>query len=349
MRIGLTFNCRPRATSLLPRQDYYAEWDDRGTVNAVAAALSRSHQVFAIEANETVVEKLKRVRPDIVFNIAEGINSQNRESQVPVICEMLRIPYTGSDGFTLAACLNKARAKEIMSYHRIPTPRFQVLRHPEEPLNGLEPPVIVKPLWEGSSMGIMNDSIAFRRGDVRPKARRIFSEYRQPALVESYLSGREFTAALLGNGGGVRVLPLVEIDFGMLPEGAHPIYSYQAKWVWDRPESPLAMFTCPADIDRRLRRTIEELCVRAFQLLGCRDWCRIDVRLDGRMRPHVIELNPLPGILPDADQNSCFPKAARAAGMSYEELIREVLRAACARYGMANEQERGRGDVPSAA
>jgi D-alanine-D-alanine ligase len=338
MRIALTCNVKKESGNSRPdpfgRADYYAEWDNPSTIEAVEAALSESGTVVIAEADEDIVENLRKAKPDIVFNIAEGIDSPSRESQVPVICELLGLPYTGSDPFTLAACLNKARAKEIMSFHRIPTPAFQVIVEAGQPLNGLKFPVIVKPLWEGSSMGIRNDSLVFDKGGVASRVERIVSEYRQPAILESFLSGREFTAAILGNGKDLRVLPLVEIDFRTLPEDASRIYSYEAKWVWDTPASPLKIFTCPAEIDRELETEITDLCKGAYVALGCRDWCRIDVRLDESMKPHVLEVNPLPGILPNPDENSCFPKAARAAGVSYGELIREVMRIACARYGM---------------
>ncbi|MEJ2744252.1 MAG: ATP-grasp domain-containing protein [bacterium] len=334
MRIALTCNLKPRSSPTPSRADYYAEWDDLGTVEAVAAALSESGSVAIVEADEEIIENLKKAQPDIVFNIAEGIDSPSRESQVPVVCELLGLPYTGSDPFTLAACLNKARAKEIMSFHRVPTPAFQVVARPGQPLNGLKFPVIVKPLWEGSSMGIRDDSLIFERRDISSRVERIVAQYRQPAILESFLSGREFTVAILGNGEDLRVLPLVEIDFRTLPEGASHIYSYEAKWVWDTPTAPLKIFTCPADVDGKLESEITDLCKRAYVALGCRDWCRIDVRLDDSMKPHVLEVNPLPGILPDPEENSCFPKAARATGMSHGELIREVMRIACARYGM---------------
>jgi len=334
MRIALTYNLKPMAFRPPMREDYYAEWDDRETVEAVAEALGRSNTVVEMAADENIVEKLKSSRPDIVFNLAEGINSPSRESQVPVICEMLSIPYTGSDGFTLAACLNKARAKEIMCFHRIPTPAFETVNSLDQEINGLKFPVIVKPLWEGSSMGVRNDSLVSDRGELRSRLQRILAEYHQPALVETYLSGREFTAALLGNGKNLRVLPIVEINFQNLPPGANRIYSYEAKWVWDRPEKPLKIFSCPATLEGSIQKEIEDVCARAYHALGCRDWCRIDVRMDDMMKPCVLELNPLPGVLPDPDDNSCFPKAARAAGMSYGDLIREVFHIACARYGI---------------
>ena len=117
----------------------------------------------------------------------------------------------------------------------------------------------------------------------------------------------------------------MEISFAALPEGVNPIYSYEAKWIWDQSDNPLEIFECPARIEDSLRRQIEAVCLKAYRHLGCRDWSRIDVRLDGRGEPHILEINPLPGILPRPEDNSCFPKAARAAGMSYNQLINSVL------------------------
>ena len=135
------------------------------------------------------------------------------------------------------------------------------------------------------------------------------------------LPGREFTVAILGNGEEARCLPIVGMRFDSLPEGAPPIYGYEAKWVWDTPERPLDIFECPADIPETLAEQIRTAALGAYNALDCRDWCRVDLRCDAAGRPMVVELNPLPGILPDPRDNSCFPKAAAAAGMSYDELI----------------------------
>jgi D-alanine-D-alanine ligase len=162
----------------------------------------------------------------------------------------------------------------------------------------------------------------------------VLSKYQQPALVEKYLPGREFTVALLGNGAGVQVLPIVEIQFDQLPANINPIYSFEAKWIWDTVEKPLEIFACPAKASPRLKKRIEAVCKAAFWALRCQDWCRIDIRLDEAGEPNVLELNPLPGILPNPDANSCFPKAARTAGLSYDELIIQVLEIACQRTGL---------------
>lgn len=321
--------------SLYRQNDTYAEWDTPQTIEAVRTALAEIHNVTLIEANEQVFHQLSATRPDIVFNIAEGLHGVSREAQIPAILELLQIPYTGSDPLTLAMCLDKARTKEILTYYGIKTPHFSIISTISELAGGsVEFPSIVKPLHEGSSKGIYNSSVVRNWDDMFREVRSVIETYQQPALVEEYLEGREFTVALLGNGENVHVLPIVEIKFDTLPHGVNPIYSYEAKWIWDQAQSPLDIFDCPAKIPVALHHEIESMCRKAFTILRCRDWCRIDVRLDAAGMPHILELNPLPGILPKPEDNSCFPKAARAAGMTYNQLIQTVLHLAAQRHGI---------------
>jgi D-alanine-D-alanine ligase len=235
----------------------------------------------------------------------------------------------------LNICLDKSRAKEILAYHGLPTARFRVVPEKNFSFNSLHYPMLVKPLYEGSSIGIRNDSMVTNRQELRAKIEWVLDRFRQPALVEEFLAGREFTVAILGNGDEACVLPIVEIRFDSLPEGMNPIYSYEAKWIWDQSSNPLRIFECPAGICEETRIEIERICLQAYRILRCRDWCRIDVRLDAAGRPHILELNPLPGILPRPEDNSCFPKAARAAGMAYNQLIKRVLDIGCRRYGIS--------------
>ena len=288
-----------------------------------------------IEANEEAFEKFRSLRPDFVFNIAEGLHGPSREAQIPAMLEMLQIPYLGSDPLTLGICLDKARAKEILAHNRIRTAPFTVVRSMEDfEEMRVRFPSMVKPLHEGSSKGIYNSSVVRTPKELEREVRTVLSTYGEPALVEEFLAGREFTVALLGNGEDVRVLPIVEIQFDALPAGMNPIYSYEAKWIWDSSEKPLEIFECPATLEPALQDEIASLCVNAYRVLGCRDWSRIDVRLDAAGRAHIIEINPLPGILPKPEDNSCFPKAARAAGMSYNQLINAVLDIALQRCGL---------------
>jgi D-alanine-D-alanine ligase len=345
LRIGLAFNRKPAdgpgprgATAAPPRRgwpaDLYAEWDDEETIAALEAALADAGEVVRLEATEDFPFRLREAGPDIVFNVAEGLWGPSREAQVPALCEFWGIPYTGSDPLTLALCLDKGRAKEILAYQGVPTAEFAVV--PEgEALDGIpRGPVVVKPIHEGSSKGITQSSLCRTRAEVGRAVRGIWRRYGQAALVERWLPGREFTCAVLGNGPGTRLLPLVEVDFAALPREAAPLYSYEAKWVWDTPERPLAIFRCPAPVSGGLGRLIERAVLAAYRGLRCRDWARVDVRCDDRGIPHVLEVNPLPGVLPDPAMNSCFPKAARAAGLDYGAMIRAVLRAGAARYGV---------------
>jgi D-alanine-D-alanine ligase len=338
MRVGLTFNIKKGDTeeaqeppSSIP-SDAQAEWDAPETIAAVQSALTERHEVILVDASEDAYTVLQKTRPDIVFNIAEGASGPCREGYIPSILEYLKIPYTASDPLTLNICLDKSRTKEILAYHGLPTSRFRVVSDGNFSFNSLHYPLMVKPLYEGSSIGIRNDSLVRTRQEMKERVLWLHNNYNEPALVEEFLPGREFTVAIIGNGNEARVLPIVEILFDSLPQGVNPIYSYEAKWIWDQSSNPLKIFECPAKLSDELRVDIENACLQAFTVLRCRDWCRIDVRLDANGRPHIMELNPLPGILPNAEDNSCFPKAARAAGMSYSQLINEVLDIACKRY-----------------
>jgi len=318
-------------------RDEFAEWDSPATIAAVESSLSHLGKVVRLEANEDFPERLRQARPDIVFNIAEGFHGVNREAHVPAICEFYGIPYSGSDPFTLTLCLDKARAKETLAFHGIPTPKFLLVEKLADLYRVAEKltlPLFVKPVHEGSSKGITDSNLCRDRDQLFRQTEFLLENYRQPVLVEEFLPGKEFTCAVLGNGAEATVLPLVAMNFESLPEGALPIYSFDAKFVWDRPENPLDIFQCPARITRELQASIERVTLDAFRVLGCRDWARIDVRLDADGKPNVLEVNPLPGILPDPADNSCLPKAARAAGIGYEELIQNCLKYAAARQGV---------------
>ncbi|MEJ7810993.1 MAG: hypothetical protein WKG32_11340 [Gemmatimonadaceae bacterium] len=349
----------PGAGASFAPDDEFAEWDSETTIAAVEDALSVLGDVIRLEANDDFPERLRAARPDIVFNIAEGLRGPNREAHVPAFCEFFGVPYSASDPLTLSLCLDKARTKEVLSHHRVPTASFVVVRSEADieklvrrvrrstlgtrpsAARGRVPmslPLFVKPLHEGSSKGITDQNLCRTAEALESQVSFLLTRYEQPVLVEEYLPGAEFTCAVLGNGAGARVLPLVGMNFAALPDGAAPVYSYEAKWLWDRPENPLQIFECPARIDEALEGRITSVVLDAYRVLGCRDWSRIDVRLDAAGVPNVVEVNPLPGILPDPADNSCFPKAARAAGMSYDELIQVCLRCAAERQGVSLPQ-----------
>lgn len=317
--------------------DEFAEWDTAETIDAVADALGAYGTVIRLEATAEFPEQLRAERPDIVFNMAEGSGGKNREAHVPAICEYFGLPYTGSDPLTLSLCLDKSRTKEILSHYGVATPSFVVVESADAVSAhwpALRYPLFVKPIHEGSSKGITERNLCQTPADLATQVEFLLETYAQPVLIEEFLPGAEFTCAVLGNGRGARVLPIVGMNFDALPDGALPVYGFEAKWLWDRPDAPLRIFDCPAAIPDALRRTIESTTLRAYDALGCRDWSRVDLRLDAAGVPNVIEVNPLPGILPDPADNSCFPKAARAAGISYEALIQTCLTLAAERQGV---------------
>ncbi|HEX3865205.1 MAG TPA: hypothetical protein VHV78_00580 [Gemmatimonadaceae bacterium] len=352
-RIGFAYNQKPElsvglvhaaASTFDPRadeeppsiSDVYAEWDSAETIDAVATALSLYGDVIRLEATDELPERLRAERPDIVFNIAEGLYGPNREAHVPAICEFYDIPFSGSDPFTLSLCLNKARTKDALSAHGIPNAPYTLVanRRDLDALLANTPrfPLFLKPVQEGSSKGITERNFVRTRSELESQTEFLLETYQQPVIAEAFLPGAEFTCGVLGNGSSARVLPLVAMNFCSLPDGALPIYGFEAKWIWDVSDRPLDIFECPARIDSGLTTAIESVVLRAYRALGCRDWSRIDVRLDAAGVPNIVEVNPLPGILPNPADNSCLPKAARAAGLGYDELIQAALLAAGARY-----------------
>ncbi len=377
-RIGFVYNQKPDLPALrledgdpqsedeppssVPSDDEFAEWDSPETIAAVENALSALGEVVRLEADADYPDRLRHSEIDLAFNIAEGLRGPNREAHVPAICEFFGVPYSGSDPFTLSLCLDKARTKECLAWHGIPTAPFAVVRSRSSSelhaiLRGaaavssaalarpLTFPLFVKPVHEGSSKGITERNFCRNAGELEEQVLSLLEKYEQPVLVEEYLPGAEFTCAVLGNGDAATVLPIVGMRYGALPAGAIPVYGYEAKWLWDRPENPLEIFECPARMDDALRTTIERTVLATYRALGCRDWSRVDVRLDAAGIPNVVEVNPLPGILPDPADNSCLPKAARAAGMSYDELIQACARHAAERQGVALPSTLARGDV----
>jgi D-alanine-D-alanine ligase len=340
MRIGLAYNQRPLTGSAhreiddpashASTPDAFVEWDEPETIDAVERALGVFGDVVRLEAVGDFAERLAGARVDLLFNIAEGMTGPSREAHVPAIAEFLGVPYTASDPLTLTLALHKARAKDLFAARGIPTAPYVVVEDDGDlaRLADATYPVFLKPVWEGSSKGISEASFASDPDAAAARARELLHTYRQPVLAEAYLPGDEFTVAVLGNGAEARALPVIRFRFDTLPAGALPIMGFEAKWVWDDPTAPLDVLECPARIPAPLARRIAETALAAARALGCRDWARVDLRLDAAGVPNVVEVNPLPGVIPNPADNSCFPCAARADGMGYDDLIQEVTRIA---------------------
>lgn len=331
LSVGLVYNLGkhdPPAEGEPP--DVHAELDSEHTVLAVADALREGgHEVLFIEGDAGVCERLRATRPDIVFNMSEGIRGASREAHVPCILELLGIPYTGSGPLTMAVSLDKPAAKRAFAADGVPTPKSTVCRPGALPdRTGLKFPLFVKPAGEGSSMGIGPNSLVADEAALHRQVEYIHRFYQQPALIEEYIDGREFTIGLLGNGDELAILPIMEINFAPCPSEHGRIYSYQFKTQWDGDE----YYQCPAPLAEDQAALLADVAKRAFRCLDCRDVARVDVRLDQSGMPWVLEVNPLPGLVPGF---SDLPREAAAAGMTYAALINAILNDAVARQGVA--------------
>lgn len=294
---------------------------------------SLGFNVIPIEANERAYFKLFRLRSkiDLVFNVAEGIYGKDRELQMPAILEMLQIPYTGSSPLTHAFSLNKAKAKEIFLANDIPTADFQMIDKQNFILKKtLKFPLIVKPVAEGSSMGITNDSVVYDLSSLKKQVNKILSIFNEPALIEPYLEGREFSVAMLGN--PPVILPIIESNHKILPKKYLPFDSYEVKWFFEEEGHPDYLI-CPAKINKKLEIKLKNICYKVWESLNVLDWCRIDIRCDQNENPYVLEINSPAGITPpEVTTTSYFPLAARAAGIDYKNLLNKIIQTALRRY-----------------
>ncbi len=318
LRVGFTFNEKRVIPSESPQTDIEAEFDSPKTLNSIREAIqSFGHEVIDLEATQELPEKLVHTNVDMVFNIAEGIRGLYRESQVPAILELMDIPYTGSDAATLALALDKSLAKRIVREAGILTPGFCLFVSGREKLPPhLRFPLLVKPVAEGSSKGVLKKSVVHTEEELMKSVREVIDYYKQGALVEEYLCGREFTVALLGEK-RPKVLPPMEIVF-LNPLDKFPVYSFQHKL----DSNPEVRYDAPARIDPTFRSRLENVARKAFIALGCRDVARIDLRLDLEGRINFIECNPLPGLTPGWS-DLCL--IAESAGINYRTLIAEIM------------------------
>lgn len=334
MNLIFTYNVKhhaPSKNSLQALQE--AEFDSPKTIADIKKSLeSLGHRVFLVEADEQAYFKFRKLKKqgkvDLVFNYAEGLRGADREAQIPAMLEMLGIPYTGPTPLGYALGLNKTRVKQVLKLHKIPTPRGQTVFSLAEK-STLPYPLIVKPEAEGSSKGIFADSLVRNKKQLKRAVAKVLSDYRQPALVEEFLPGREFTVGIIGTPS--EILPLVEVTFTELPKKMPRFDHYEAKWLYDNPRSAVDPLVCPAQINRRLGNKIKRMCLQAFAVLGLRDWARFDVRLDKKGKPYILEVNCPPGINPDPRENSRIVRAAYVAGYTFPRLLEKVIASAALR------------------
>lgn len=318
-----------------PRTQLESDFDDPETTRLQIKALKKvGYHVLPIEADEKAYFKLYKNKKNIdtALNLAEGIYGRDREAQIPAILEMLQIPYTGCSPLTEALILNKARTKEILMVYKIPTLPQQLYGSEKDRLNNkLKFPLIVKPVSEGSSAGITNNSVVYNHQDLIKQVKIILNTFHEQALVEPYLEGREFSVAMLGN--PPKILPIIEADHSLLPKKYLPIDSVEVKWYFEI-EAKHNHLVCPAKINGKLKQKLEKISYQTWKALNILDWCRLDIRCDKNENPYVLEVNSPPGCTdPHHDPASYFPLAAKSAGIKYEELLKIIVETGLTRYG----------------
>lgn len=272
-----------------------------------------------------LIDYLKSERPDLIFNLVECVENQAiQEMNVAGLYELLKFPYTGAGPLALGLALNKPRVKEYLYYHGIRTPQFKVYRAGDKISNpGLRFPLIVKPSMEDASVGIEEKSVVESVAELRRRVQYILEEYEQPALVEEFIDGRELNVAILGSRHPL-VLPISEIDFSGLKEDMRKIVTYEAKWMHGTIAYEGTKGVCPAPLPSRLENEVKATALRCFQIVGCRDYARIDFRLSKDGVPYVLEVNPNPDISDDAG----FARSARTYGFTYSEAIGKIVESA---------------------
>jgi len=325
VRVGLSYNVKPANPPAHLPEDAFEEYDSEATVGHICKALSDlGHEVLALGAGPGIIDALRRTNPEIVFNIAEGEGGRCREAHVPALLEMLGIPYVGSDPLTLCVTLDKPVAKRLVAADGFPTPKFRTFRSADGFTGaGLAFPVIVKPAFEGSSKGVRLSSRASSAAEAREMVEFVTDTYRQDAIVEEFVAGPEVTVGILGNE-SPRAVGIMEIAPKKVKNDEF-VYSLEVKRDWENQVE----YRCPPQFPSEVVAGIERNALGIHRALGCRDFSRIDFRIDANGVPQFIECNPLPGLSPGYGD---LPIMAYRMGMSYLSLISEILSHALSRH-----------------
>jgi D-alanine-D-alanine ligase len=305
--------------------DFISEKGVLEEVEALCRVMEDEGFVYELLPIENPIKKtldmIEQFRPQVVFNLAEGINGNSgKEMLLPALLELLNIPYTGSPALSLGLCLDKVKTKALLKTAGLNTPRYIVAMNVDAEPGDLHFPLIVKPVCEDSSLGISKQSLVYNKAQLGEQIRRIRCDYSQPALVEEYIDGREFNISVMGNN-PCRVLPISELDFcGLAPESPK-ICGYEAKWIAQAEENKAIKVVCPAELSDHLVQRVQEVALIAYNIMGCRDYARIDVRMDDEEKIYVLEVNPNPDISPCAG----LARSVQKAGLSYNNFIKDVL------------------------
>lgn len=316
MRIGVTFDLRTDYLAQGLGEEETAEFDSEVTIAGICQALTDlGHAPVRIGNIHRLIARLSAgERFDCVFNICEGLRGVAREAQVPALLDAYQIPYVFSDALTLALALDKAMTKRVVRDAGIPTPDFAVIESEDDVgVVQLEFPLFAKPLAEGSGKGVGASSLVKDRAALSDVVRDLVARFHQPVMVESFLSGREFTVGITGTGAEAQALGVMEVIFTDNAD-AHG-YGYENKEHFERKMH----YRLVDDVEAQ---TATDVALGAWRVLRCRDGGRVDIRSDGQGRPHFLEVNPLAGLNPE---RSDLVFLTRFAGIGYNDLIARIM------------------------
>jgi len=293
----------------------------------IADALIKSgYEAYTLNIMDNIHTFLKdfdKQKPDVIFNFVEIYKDQPRlEMTFTGLLELLGVPYTGAPPLALGTCQNKTHTKRILSSIGIRTPRYKIIKSLDRSFRlGLRYPMIVKPAWEDASVGIENESIVENMDDLKKRIEYVFNSFKQPALVEEFILGRELNVAVFGDK-NPEVLPISEIDFSGMPDHLHPIVSFQAKWDPLHEAYHTTVPICPAQLPEKTRKEAERMALQCVKTVGARDYSTVEMRLstaDNRL--YVLEVNPNPDLTEDAG----FMRSAKQAGYSYRKTLKMIV------------------------
>lgn len=329
--IGLTYNLK----SDWKKQpddpiDAAAELDGIATVESIERALiAGGHTVKRIGNAYQLLAVVNDLNVDLVFNICEGFRGRNRESEVPVILEMHNIPFVGADALTLGVTLDKVMAKKCFVSDGVPTARFFRANMDDDlkKLNTIGYPLLVKTSQEGTSKGLTSASRVQTLEELKKQVEIVNTVYKQPALVEEFISGTEFTVPVIGNK-DPQAMPVVQYRMNGSLDLGDNFYTY--KHVVEKSVE----YLCPAQISQELASRIQQIAIAAYQSIDCRDFGRVDFRVDRKGNPYVLEINPLPN-LSEEEVFGLFPKVV---GTTYAKVLNRIVDLAIERYSLNKEE-----------
>jgi len=270
---------------------------------------------------QSMLDNFKQNKPDIVFNFVELYKEEPRyEMNVVGLYELLGIPYTGASAMALANCQSKIFVKRMLNSKGINTPRFFIINEPKNRYHHtLNFPLMVKPSLEDASVGIENDSIVKDNKELKERIEYILKYFYQPVLVEEFIDGRELNVAVIGDE-KPRALPISEIDFSKMPDNLHNIVSYQAKWDPHHEAYHKTIPKCPARLPKKIDAEAKNIALKAFKIMECRDYARVDIRMSKNDELFVLEVNPNP----DLTDGAGFMRSAGTAGHTYAQALKKI-------------------------